>query len=112
MNEPIGFLNPTFQAFDRDRSLQRSSREAWDWTSSREVHVSFHPAERKAIAGAQKIVAIWKLPPDDGVERQIAMNMWQFRVKSGVDRVRFGDPRSVLPRARDGESVRWLNQVP
>lgn len=58
----------------------------------------------QVLAGHPQLEAVRFPAPVDGVERQFPQNAgdsWLFRVKDGVDRVRFGDPGWRLGFARD-----------
>jgi hypothetical protein len=53
-------------------------------------------------------------PDENGVERQFPRNAadsWQFKIKDGVDRVRFGDPGWRLGYARDAINSYFVFQV-
>lgn len=58
----------------------------------------------QVLAGHPQLEAVQHPAPENGVERQFprdASDSWKFRVKDGVDRVRFGDPGWRLGYARD-----------
>ena len=58
----------------------------------------------QVLAGHPELEIVRRPKPDNGVERlapRDASDSWLFRVKDGVDRVRFGDPGWRLGYARD-----------
>jgi hypothetical protein len=58
----------------------------------------------QVLAGHPQLESVQHPAPENGVERQFPRNAsdsWKFRVREGVDRVRFGDPGWRLGYARD-----------
>jgi hypothetical protein len=58
----------------------------------------------QVLAGHQQLEVVRHPAPENGVERlnpRDASDSWQFRVKDGVERVRFGDPGWRLGFTRD-----------
>ena len=58
----------------------------------------------QVLAGHPELEVVQHPKPENGVERQFprdASDSWKFRVKDGVERVRFGDPGWRLGYARD-----------
>lgn len=58
----------------------------------------------QVLAGHQQLEVVRHPAPENGVERlnpRNAADSWQFRVKEGVERVRFGDPGWRLGYSRD-----------
>ncbi|HVG51347.1 MAG TPA: hypothetical protein VM867_06935 [Xanthobacteraceae bacterium] len=58
----------------------------------------------QVLAGHPELEVVRNPKPENGVERQNprdSSDSWQFRVKPGVDKVRFGDPGWRLGFARD-----------
>ncbi len=58
----------------------------------------------QVLSGHPELETVQRPKPENGVERlnpRNASDSWMFRVKDGVDRVRFGDPGWRLGYARD-----------
>jgi hypothetical protein len=68
----------------------------------------------QVFAGHAELEIVRRPRPDNGVERlgpRDSSDSWQFKVKDGVDRVRFGDPGWRLGYARDAVSSHFVFQT-
>jgi hypothetical protein len=66
------------------------------------------------FAGHPELEILRRPQPDDGVERlnpRNAADSWQFKVKDGVERVRFGDPGWRLGCTRDAVNSYFVFQT-
>jgi hypothetical protein len=68
----------------------------------------------QVFAGHPELEIVRRPRPDNGVERlgpRDSSDSWQFKVKEGVDQVRFGDPGWRLGYARDAVSSHFVFQT-